>query len=149
MLSNNKLNELFSLSVLYFKNNEEVNYNGISMKIPFYYITRQNKDYLTLSKFPKGEAVIFIRKEHLSKDKFYERFKASPYQANFNLIREGEVRIDNEGGYFISTVENSDPTICREYITIPDKKITIYFIGDEKNSKEFWNIVKQMQFNSK
>jgi len=144
--TNNKLSELISLSFLYFKNSEEINYNGISMKIPFYYIKRQNKKYLTLSKFPKGDGVIFIRKEYLSKEKFYEIFKAPPYQTTFNLISEGEVRLDNETGYFISAVEKSDPTAYREHITIPGKKITLFFIGDEKNSKDFWNIVKQSKF---
>jgi len=148
-LSNDKLSELFSSSILYFKNSDKINYNGISMKIPFCYTRRQNIKYLTLSKFPSGDGVIFLRKEYLSKEKFCEIFKAPPYLVNFNLISEGEIRIDNEKGYFISAVEKSDPTAYREHITIPGKRITIFFIGDEKNSKEFWNIVKQMQFNSK
>lgn len=148
-LTNNKLSDFFTLSVLYFKNSERIKFDDMLLKVPFNYTRRKDKNSLMLLKFPKGGGVIFFKKDHyLSKAKFDEEFKSALYKMHFNPINEGEIRIDREKGYFITASKQSNPSDYRECITIPNKRITISFIGDKNDSESFWEIVKQVQFTS-
>jgi len=145
-LTNNKLSDFITLSFLYFKNSEEITFDGVLMKVPFNYTRVRDKNSLTLLKFPKGGGVIFFKKESLLKDTFNVELKSELYNMHFEPINEGEISIDNENAYFITAAKKSNPSEYKEHIAIPSKKITISFIGDKSDSKSFWEIVKQIQF---
>ena len=145
-LSNNKLSDIINLGILYIKNSEKIEFDGMLLKVPFNYTRHKDKDSLTLLKFPKSGGFIFIKRNYLSKAKFMTEFKNDLFKMHFNPINQGEISIDNEKGYFITASKKSNLSDYREDITIPGKRFTISFIGDKSDSKRFWEIVKQIQF---
>jgi hypothetical protein len=134
---------------MYLKNLEEIKFNGILVKVPFDYTKAQDKDRLTLLKFPKGGGAIFFKKDYLSKKRFNDEIKIKLNKMDYNLIDEGEISIDYEKGYFIIASNKFHPSEYKEYVTIPNRSITISFVGDKKDSKSFWEIVKQIRFDSR
>lgn len=145
-LTNHKIVNSMVLSYLYLKNSENISFDSVLLKVPSYYIRDQEKDILMLLKYPPGGDLIFVKKNLLSKEKLNEKVKCLLDNMNFDLVNEGETTVDNEICYFISISSKSNPKEYREYLIIPNKSITIDFIGDEKELKKFWEIVGQIKF---
>ena len=147
MLTRHRLSNFLALSVLYFKNSEEVEFYKMTLKVPFDYIRRKDQDSLVLLKFPPGGGVIIVNvNKNLPREKFMGEFKTNLLKMHLTPINITEILIGNEKGYSISAFKGSDSKDYREYITIPTKQIFISFIGDRKNADDFENIVKQIKF---
>lgn len=144
-LSNNKISNFFTLSFLYLKNSEEMTFEGISLKVPFYYIRTQNGDKLTLLKFPPGGGSIFLEKKYISNDTFKKEIKIALHNLHYEIIKEGNIKIDNEKGFYVTASKTSNPSDYREYVNISDKKIVISFLGDKSDSENFWEVVKNIR----
>jgi hypothetical protein len=145
-LSNEKISNFITLSMMYFQNPKEIKFSGMSIIVPFRYTRVQDKDNLTLLCFPKGRGVIFFNNEYLSKERFDNEFKKAQHEMHYELISEGEIIIDNEKGYFFTGSKKTNPSEYKEYLTIPTRNITASFLGDKKYSLNFWKIVKQIHF---
>lgn len=145
-LTNNKIGNLFTLGILYITNREEVKLDEMILKIPFYYTKRKHENGVVLLKFPKGSVIIFESNRYMSKEEFWGEFKKGLTKMNLTVISESETAIDDQVGYFISAWRVSDPSDFREYVTIPSKRVTVYFNGEKKDVQEFRNIVKQIRF---
>ena len=91
MMKGGGLSNFITLGVLYLKNSEEMTFEDLSMKVPFYYTRSQDKDSLTLLRFPKVGGIIFLKKEYFLKDVFYEKLKTELYNMHFKMIKEGEI----------------------------------------------------------
>ena len=148
-LTGDRLNNFFALSVLYFKNSEEVKFDKMILTVPFDFIRRKDQDSLVLLKFPLGGGVIIIdRKNNLPKEKFMGEFKDNLPKMHLTPINEAEILVGGEKAYLITAFKGSNSQDYREYITIPNKQIFISFIGDNKSAEDFSNIVKRIKFAS-
>jgi hypothetical protein len=145
-VTNNKPSNFIMLTYLYFTNSSLIQFNGISIKAPYSYTRTQDKNNLTLVKFPLGREIIFISNKHLSKEKLNNEYKAALCKINYQLINEGEIIIDNEKGYFFTMSKMNNPSEYEEYLTIPTKSIVISFVGERADSQDFWEIVKKIRF---
>jgi hypothetical protein len=148
-LTNNKLSNSMVLSYLYLKNSENISFDSALLKVPFYYIRRQDKDSLILIKYSRSGDLISFRKGRLSKEEFYKRVNCRLSSLDYVMVNEGEIKIDNEHCYFVTLSVKSNPSEYGVYITIPDKSIYIDFSGEKNDSEKFWEIIKQIKFERK
>ena len=145
-LTNNKIGNFFTLGFMYMTQREEVRFDEMILKVPYYYTKRINGNTLILVKFPKGSVIVFEKNRHIAVEEFLGKFNESLKKMNLTVIGERKIEIDEEAGYFISAWISPDPLDFLEYVTIPSKRITAYFNGNKKDVQVFRNIVKQIRF---
>ena len=143
--TNQKITNSIMLGYLYLKNSENITFNNISIKVPYYFWQGRGKDSLNLLRYPHDYS-IFIKNTFLSKEALLERTEGLLHTKCYNLVSKGELKIDNENGYFITLSRKSNPSYYIEDLTIPNKSIAINFIGEKKDLVTYREIIKQIKF---
>jgi len=146
-ISNDKISNFFSLSILYIINERTVEFNGLIINVPYFYTRQKSKSILTLIRFPHNNEIIIINtNSYLTEDDFRGRFKDSLVDLEFDSMEEEDLLIDNENGFLIIVCKDKSYKSCREYLTIPGKKITVTFYGEKNNINNFRTLINSIKF---
>ncbi|MBW2340186.1 MAG: hypothetical protein JRF50_07530 [Deltaproteobacteria bacterium] len=147
MLTKNKLSDYITLTVLYLTNKEEVKFSDMVLYVPFDYFREKSRGKLVLIKFPKGGDIITITKgRYVPKDQFQERFREYFKKVDYTPIYENVLNIGKARGYIISACSKSDPWECEAYITVPQRQVTISFVGNRGHLQGFRKMMKEIEF---
>ena len=94
--------------------------------------------------------IIDIRKErYMSEIELTKDYAMGLSKMHFRIVNDGELIIDGEKGYFITAVKQNDPTNYEANVTVPIRRVTISYLGNEKQMQRFWKLVNQIRFSSK
>jgi len=146
---NSNLNAYLSLSYLYFKNRKPLIFGSMTVPAPFYYLRSLQNNDLVLTKFPVNGTHIYVNSNYsMSMEKFKITYNRFLYKSHFIINSEGELKIDKQDAYSISSISVSSPLPVEEDIYIPAKKTLIKFSGKEEDLPAFKELIKGIRFAS-
>ena len=144
-ITNNKIYNFTTLSILYIFNSEEVKFNEVKLKIPYYYIKKNLRNRLSLSEYPSRSASITLTKDkHLSIG-LIEGYKIAYKKQGYKYVNEGKVIIDNEEAYLLKMIKEKDKEKHLYMILLPNINIMISYQGSTKGLEDFEKIVSQIK----
>ena len=149
-LANYRISNLFTLGILYLRHPEEVSFGGMILRVPYDFTMNEDNNSLILWEFPsEGGLIIEFRKERLmSEIELREDYAIGLSKMHYTIVKDGELNLDGEKGYFITAVKQNDASRYEAHLTFPRRRVTISFFGNGKQMETFWKLVNQIKFST-
>ncbi len=147
-MSNRKLSTALFWGVYYYINNDELLQDeDFSMKVPYYYIREKKKDGWTLLRFPNRDKLtsIFVYKNKVLNKTIIDQY-ISLIKGNYYLHSYKDITVEKNKGVIIEEYSRIDPVYCQVQIMVPKRAIWISYIGEKEYADELKEMVETIIF---